>query len=215
MSCPICNKRPAKRPCPAKDAMICAICCGTEREVSIDCPPDCRFLLEGRRYEADHRKPVPPEEIPYPDTRISQDMVHLHRPVVSGLGLTILKLAAENRSLNDSDVLGALRPLAEAYRTLSSSGLYYEKPPDDRVHAELYRRAGEFLNEYRKPENQQRGATPTLKDSEVFLLLAFMLRVARHHHNGRPRSRAFLDFLRAQYPAEALAPPAAPRIIAP
>jgi hypothetical protein len=193
--------------------VICPICCGTEREVSIDCPADCRFLLEARRYEAEHRKPVPPE-VPYPETRISQDMVHLHRPVVSGLGLTILNLAAENRSLNDSDVLGALAPLAEAYRTLSSSGLYYEKPPDDRLHAELYRRAGEFLNEYRKPENQQQAAPP-LKDSEVFLLLVFMLRVARHHHNTRPRSRAFLDFLRAQYPAEALAPPDAPRIITP
>ena len=95
---------------------------------------------------------------------------------------------------------------AEAYRTLSASGLYYEKPPDDRVRAELYRRLGAFLNEYRKPENQQRGA-PRPKDSEVFLLLAFLMRVARHHHNGRPRSRAFLDFLRAQYPPEALGAP--------
>lgn len=214
MNCPICNKRPAKRPCPAKGAMICSVCCGTEREVSIDCPSDCRFLLEARRYEAEHHKPVLPEEIPYPDTRISQDVVHLHRPVVSGLGLTVLKLAAENRSLHDGDVLGAFGPLAEAYRTLSSSGLYYEKPPDDRLRAELYRRAGEFLNEYRKPESQPPGAPP-LKDSEVFLLLAFLLRVARHHHNGRPRSRAFLDFLRSQYPAEATAAPEPPRIIAP
>lgn len=194
--------------------MICAICCGSEREVSIDCPADCRFLLEARRYQAEHRKPVPPEEIPYPDTRIAQDLLHLHRAAVSGLGLTVLKLAAENRSLNDSDVLGALGPLAEAYRTLSSSGLYYEKPPDDRVRAELYRRLGEFLNQYRKPENQQAGSVP-LKDSEVFLLLAFLMRVARHHHNTRPRSRAFLDFLRAQYPPEATAPPDAPRVLAP
>ncbi len=194
--------------------MICALCCGTEREVTIDCPSDCRFLLEARRYEAEHRKPVPADEIPFPDARISQDIVHLHRAVVSGLGLTVLKLAGENRSLNDADVLGAFSPLADAYRTLSSSGLYYEKPPDDRVRAELYRRLGEFLNEYRKPESPQPGAPP-LKDSEVFLLLAFLMRVARHHHNGRARSRAFLDFLRAQYPAEATAAPEPPRIIAP
>lgn len=50
--------------------MICAICCGAEREVSIDCPSDCRYLLEARRYEAEHRKPVPADEVPYPDGRI-------------------------------------------------------------------------------------------------------------------------------------------------
>ena len=194
--------------------MICAICCGTEREVSIDCPPDCRFLLEARRYEAEHRKPVPESEIPFPDARIPADLLHLHRPVVSGLGLTVLKFAAESRSLNDSDVIGSLGALADAYRTLSSSGLYYEKPPDDRVRAELYRRLGEFLNEYRKPESQRPGQAP-VKDTDVFLLLVFLMRVARHHHNGRSRSRAFLDFLSGQYPVEATTAPYAPRIIAP
>ncbi len=180
----------------------------------MDCPPDCRYLLEARRYEAEHRKPVPENEVPYPDERIPQDLLHLHRPAVSGLGLEVLKLAGESRSLNDADILGALGPLAEAYRTLSASGLYYEKPPDDRLRAELYRRLGEFLNEYRKPENEQRGYPP-LKDADVFQVLVFLMRVARHHHNGRARSRAFLDFLRGQYPAEALVAPQPPRIIAP
>ena len=41
MSCPICEKRPAKRFCPAKGEKICAICCGEGREVTIDCPMDC------------------------------------------------------------------------------------------------------------------------------------------------------------------------------
>lgn len=214
MSCPICNKRPEKRHCPAKGARICAICCGTEREVTIDCPSDCRYLMEARRYEAEHRKPVPPDEAPYPDERIAPDLLHLHRAVVSGLGLAVLKLAGENRSLNDSDVIGAVGALADAYRTLSSSGLYYEKPPDDRLRAELYKRLGEFLNEYRKPENQQRGQAP-LKETDIFHLLVFLMRVARHHYNGRARSRAFLDYLRAQYPVEAMAEPEAPRIIAP
>ncbi|MGH9794275.1 MAG: hypothetical protein ACRD5G_05845 [Candidatus Acidiferrales bacterium] len=214
MPCAICNKRPEKRYCPAKPAMICAICCGTEREVSIDCPADCRYLLEARRYEAEHRKPVPPDEVPYPDERIPAGLLHQHRPVVSGLGLAILKLAAESRSLNDTDIIASLSALADAYRTLSSSGLYYEKPPDDRLRAELYRRLGEFLNDYRKPESQQPGQPP-LRDTDVFLLLVFLMRIARHHHNGRPRSRAFLDYLRGQYPAEAIAAAEPPRIIAP
>ncbi|MGH9814603.1 MAG: hypothetical protein ACRD5F_12825 [Candidatus Acidiferrales bacterium] len=194
--------------------MICAICCGTEREVSIDCPADCHFLVEARRYEAEHRKPVPPGEVPYPDERVPAGLLHQHRPVVSGLGLAILKLAAESRTLNDTDIVASLGALAEAYRTLSSSGLYYEKPPDDRLRAELYRRLGEFLGDYRKPESQQPGQPP-LRDAEVFLLLVFLMRVARHHHNRRPRSRAFLDYLRGQYPAQAVAGAEPPRIIAP
>jgi len=48
----------------------------------------------------------------------------------------------------------------------------------------------------------------------VFHLLVFLLRVGRHHTNGRPRSRRFLEFLRRQFPKTA-AEPEAPRIILP
>ena len=57
MSCAICEKRPPKRYCPAKGEKICAICCGREREVTIDCPSDCPHLTAAHRYEAEHRKP--------------------------------------------------------------------------------------------------------------------------------------------------------------
>ena len=53
VSCPICEKRKAQRFCPAKGEKICAVCCGKEREVIIDCPvdcplPDCRTSLRRR-----------------------------------------------------------------------------------------------------------------------------------------------------------------------
>lgn len=214
MPCAICHKRPEKRYCPVKGAMICAVCCGTEREVSINCPLDCRYLVEARRYEANHRKPVPPDDVPYPDERIPSEILHAHQALVSLLGHRILELAREQPSLNDTDVLGALRPLAEAYRTRSASGLYYEKPPDDRLRAELYHRLGEFLTNYSK-SGEEVPVRPPPRDHEAFLLLVFLMRVARHHHNGRPRSRAFLDFLRAQYPASQAAAADSPRIIAP
>ncbi|MDR3721481.1 MAG: hypothetical protein P4L00_07770 [Candidatus Acidoferrales bacterium] len=57
MSCAICEKRPPTRYCPAKGVKICAICCGREREVTIDCPADCPHLIAAHRYEAEHRKP--------------------------------------------------------------------------------------------------------------------------------------------------------------
>jgi hypothetical protein len=45
--------------------------------------------------------------------------------------------------------------------------------------------------------------TATLPEKEIFQILVFLLRVGKSRTNGRPKSRAFLDFLRAQYPAEA------------
>jgi len=212
MSCPICQKRPAKRYCPAKGEAICAVCCGTEREVTIDCPSECPYLLAARRYEAEHRKPIPPDEIPFPDLTVSPDLVHELRAVVSGLGYAVVKQAAEDRTTTDADALAALRALAEAYRALSS-GILYEKPPQPGPARELYARLAAFLSEVKKRQAESAGF-PQLKDTEAFHLLVFLLRVGRHHTNGRPRSRAFLEFLRAQYP-QAVAADQAPRIILP
>jgi hypothetical protein len=50
MLCPLCNQRKAKRFCPAKNAQICAICCGTKRLVEINCPSDCIYLASARSH---------------------------------------------------------------------------------------------------------------------------------------------------------------------
>jgi len=215
LSCPICRKRKPKRFCPAKDEKICAVCCGTEREVTIDCPVDCPYLIAARRWENEHRKPLPAGEVPFPEVEFPADFVHERRAVVSGLGLTILKLAKEMPSLADPDALETLAALAETYRTLTS-GIIYEKPPDGHVARELYTRLAQFLDDFRKHEAEHAGF-PSLKNSEIFHLLVFLLRVGRHQTNGRPHSRAFVDFLRAQFPPEVAAEIAGsePKIITP
>ena len=43
--CAICGKRRPERFCPAKGEKICAPCCGKEREVTLDCPSDCAYLI--------------------------------------------------------------------------------------------------------------------------------------------------------------------------
>jgi hypothetical protein len=213
MTCPICEKRKPQRFCPAKGEKICAICCGTDREVTIDCPSDCPYLLAARRYEDAHRKPVPREEVPYPNVEVPRDLVQEQRALVSGLGHQILKMARETRSLVDADAAAALGALAETYRTLSA-GIYYEKPPEARLPQELYGQLSSFLTEFKKQDRERAGFT-TVKDVEVFHLLVFLLRLGRHRTNGRPRSRAFLDFLRAQFRPTAGSEREAPRIITP
>jgi len=213
VSCPICERRKPKRFCPAKGEKICAVCCGTEREVTIDCPADCFYLIAARRYEDEHRKPIAPEQVPYPDVQFPSDFVHERRAVLSGLGYSILKFGGENLSLNDAEVLDALSALAETYRTLGT-GIYYERPPETPLARALYSQLAQFLQEFKKEEAQRTGFS-SLKDSEAFQLLVFLLRVGRHETNGRPRSRAFLDFLRAQFPRATELEREAPRIITP
>jgi hypothetical protein len=198
MICPICGKRPAKRFCPAKGEKICAICCGAGREVTIECPADCSYLLAAHRYEADHRKPVSADEFPYKEIEFPVEFVYERWPVVAGIAEAILRFQAEHRDLNDHTCELALQALAETYRTLGS-GILYERPPDAPIARNLYSHIADFLNEFRKREADRAGF-PSLKDSDVFQLFVFLVRVLKQETNGRPLSRAFLGFLRERFP---------------
>ncbi|MGH9688462.1 MAG: hypothetical protein ACRD5K_15370 [Candidatus Acidiferrales bacterium] len=213
MSCPICEKRPPKRFCPAKGEKICAVCCGQEREATIDCPLDCSYLIAAHRYEAEHRKPISSDNVPYRDVYVPVDFVYEHWPLVAGIGGTTLNLQREHRDLHDGVVISAIEALAETYRTLGT-GIYYERPPEMTAARDLYAAIGQFLQEFRKSESSRAGFV-TLKDSDVFQVLVFLLRLAKQETNSRPHSRAFLDFLRQRFPLPAEAEKNSPRIIAP
>ena len=88
-TCPICGKRRPERFCPAKCEKICAICCGTEREVALDCPSDCSFLIAAHRYEIEHWK----------DGKISWDRFAAeYRKSLTGKEDLLTNLAEESRA---------------------------------------------------------------------------------------------------------------------
>ena len=211
--CPICNKRRAERYCPAKGEKICAIDCGTEREVTIDCPSDCTYLIAAHRWEQSHPKTVAENEVPFPDVSFPPELIRIRQGVVAGLGYAVLLYAAEQRSLNDADVFAAVQALAETRRTLLS-GIYYAKPPDYPVAAGLYAALEKSIEDEKKHLTQHPEAFP-LTDLEIFHLLVFFLRFGRMRSNGRPRTRAFIGFLRSQLPADVAAPKEESRIILP
>jgi hypothetical protein len=231
MSCPICGKRPPKRYCPAMGEKICAVCCGREREVTIDCPLDCSYLIAAHRYEREQReaeqRPPTPGEYPYKDVEFSVDFVYQHWPLVAGIATAILTFQSQHKDLHDSEIFTATERLAETYRTLGT-GIYYERPPEALLPAALYNEIQRFLQEFRKAEAAQTGFS-SLKDSEIFQLFVFLLRMNKAESNSRPRSRAFLEFLRARFPlrsatsasglisssGEPAAQPDSPRIIIP
>jgi hypothetical protein len=211
--CPICEKRRAERYCPAKGEKICAIDCGTEREVSIDCPDDCVYLVAAHRWEQSHPKPPADGDVPFPDVSFASDLIHTRQDVLSGLGFTVVTYSAEQRFLADSDIFAALQALAETRRTLLA-GIYYEKPPDIPVAAGLYAALSKFIEEEKK-RAAEHPEFSALKDTEIFHLLVFFLRFGRLRSNGRPRTRAFLAFLRSQFPSEVGVAKEEPRIILP
>jgi hypothetical protein len=194
--CPICQKRKAERFCPAKAEKICAVCCGTEREVTLDCPPDCGYLLAAHRYEEQPPRQIPPDT-PLLDVRLAPDLVRLHPQFLSAIAFAVAKFCAAEPSAADPDVLAALQTLAETWKTLAS-GIVYEKPPVEPVQRGLYDSLSAFLAEAKQSSAQSRLGHP--KDSEIFQLIVFLYRMGLLRTNGRPRSRRFIEFLRGQFP---------------
>jgi hypothetical protein len=198
VTCPICEKRKAARFCPAKGEKICAVCCGTEREVSIDCPTDCSYLVAAHRYEDQHQRTLP-GDTPLLDVKVPQDVIYAHQNVLSGLAFTAAKFSAAHPATSDPDILAALEALAETYKTLNS-GIYYEKPPDATLPRELYAALSQLLNESKQQLAERPDSMP-IKDSEIFSLLVFLYRMGLLRTNGRPRARRYIEFLRGQFPA--------------
>ena len=213
MNCPICERRKPVRFCPARGESICTICCGTEREVTLDCPSDCIYQIRAREQEEEQRKPIPRAELPFAEIELPTGVLDLNRQLVAVLATTILGFAAKTRGLCDADVAATLRALGETYRTLTS-GLYYEKPPEGGPSRELYVHLREAVEALRK-EQLARATLPMAKDSDVLYVTVFLARILRSRANGRPKCRAFLDFLRAQFPLMKGEEKEAPRIIVP
>ena len=197
MSCPICEKRKAERFCPANAEKICAVCCGREREGTIDCPSDCTYLIAAHRYESEHPRDIP-ADTPLLDETIPKDLVHTHQQLMAALAFSIAKFCAAQPSAVDNDILAALEALAQTYKTLSS-GLIYEKPPQAPLPRELYAAVMTFVDEIKK-QQAERGASASFKDTEIFYLMVFLHRMGLLRTNGRPRSRLFIEFLRGQFP---------------
>ena len=193
MSCAICEKRPPKRYCPAKGEKICAICCGREREVTIDCPSDCPHLTAAHRYEAEHRKPLSAEEYPYREVSVREDFVYERWPVVAGLAAAILNFQVQHKDLNDSAVCAAIEALAETLRTLGT-GIYYERPPDAPLARALYGRIAGFLQEFKQSDTGRAGTAPLKKPMAVPARARFSASSARDSL-FRPRSKTTLPAL--------------------
>src|SRR4051812_12027433 len=193
MLCKICNTRRPRRQCPAVGGEICSQCCGREREVTLNCPLDCEYLLESRKH--DRPETVDPDTLPNLDIRVTDTFLRDHEPLLVALGQAVLFAALETPGAVDFDVREALAALIRTLRTLES-GLYYETRPENMVAAEIGRRIQASITEFRNAENERQQITKT-RDSDILAALVFLQRLEFGRNNGRKRGRAFVDFLRS------------------
>ena len=217
MSCAICNRRKEKRFCPAVHGRICPQCCGEQREITLDCPSECVYLQQAR----EHEKPRPIEELDqsalFPKADIGQQFLYEQEHLILGLSYALAKSAHADRGIRDSDLVSVLSTMASRYETLAGSGLHYEIPATNLAHQAVASELQKMIKEYRDAEQKHVGYS-RLRDSDVFLALVFLLRMASTRTSGRPKSRAFVDFLFRQFPEQQSAisaPEESSRIIVP
>ncbi|MGH9352258.1 MAG: hypothetical protein ACRD2G_08875 [Terriglobia bacterium] len=177
--------------------MICAVCCGTGREVTIDCPSDCIYLIASREHHDDRRE-VDWEKMPFASQKISYSVLEAHEPLFMRLLYVICEFASEYRPLVDSDIQAVYQALAETYQTLTN-GILYESPPAYLLQRELYGKLRHEVEEYKKQGPTGISAQISVRDSEIRDVLILTTQIAAGKSNGRPKGRAFLDFMRSQF----------------
>ena len=199
MSCAICEKRKEKRFCPAIHGRICPQCCGEQREVTLDCPSDCVYLRQAREHEKPRSlRDLNPADL-FVQVEVEDQFLYQHEHLIMGLTFALSKSVRADHTLNDADLIAALTSLTKTWETLVNSGLHYENPIASAAQQAVAAEVQNMVKEYREAEQKHVGYAQ-LRDSEVLRALVFLVRMAYGRTSGRPKSRAFVDFLLAQFP---------------
>jgi hypothetical protein len=209
VSCAICEKRKEKRFCPAVHGRICPQCCGEQREVTLDCPSTCVYLQQARV----HERPRPLQDLDqaalFPQVEIAEQFLYEHEHLIMGLSYALAKSAQADRAITDAELISALTSMARKQETLVNSGLHYESPTASLSQQAVIAQINELLKGYREVEQKQLGYS-RLRDSDLLAALVFLLRMGHARTSGRPKSRAFVDFVLSQFQPEKQSAIAAP-----
>jgi hypothetical protein len=208
--CPLCQKRPAKRGCPALVHDICTVCCATKRLVEIRCTEDCRHLEAAQRHPA----AVVKRQI---DHDVSRLMASVGRLSEQQLQLFFLMQSmvlsyqpAGLARLVDSDVALAAGALANQLET-ASKGVIFEEATSSIVAEGLRRAMKPVIEEITKGGGSR-------AEREVAIVLRAMERGAKHEGGHiADGEKAYLDLVGRvfQQRPEAARPPEKPLIVMP
>lgn len=197
MSCAICETRKEKRFCLALGGRICPQCCGEQREIVLDCPSQCPYLQQARKHEGavgiDHLKRA---EL-FLEVEIEDEFLYEHQQLVEGLMYGLYGRAAR-QDVRDRDLIEVLASLVKNQQTMVNSGLYYQAPTANIAQQEIADGLRAMVKKFQETEHQHRGYT-SLREADILKAWVLLLRLAHAHTSGRPKSRAFIDFLRQHF----------------
>src|SRR5277367_2227355 len=150
MKCQICGVRKPRRYCPGVRGDICPQCCGTEREVTVDCPLECEYLRESRLHE---RPPEAGADTPFPnrDVNVTEQFLRDHESLVIFVSAKLLAASMATAGAIDFE---ALEALIRTYRTLES-GLIYETRPANPLAGGIQAKLKEDVDELQKRVQEQ------------------------------------------------------------
>lgn len=198
-NCHLCEMRPPRRRCPALEREICAPCCGEGREETIGCPLDCEFLREARRHEK--QRELDGRQMPHPEIELSDKLMEQNQPLAIVTGRLLLVSALEVQGTVDSDMGEALDSLVRTLKT-ADSGLVYETRPANGIAAAVMDRFQQEMAQFREHIAKQTGSH-AVRDKDLLAVLVFWQRMEWQHHNGRRRSRSFIESLYGVLPPPA------------
>jgi hypothetical protein len=151
----------------------------------------------------EHEKPRPTQDLDqaglFLQVEVGDQFIYEREHLILGLSYALAKSARADRGLTDRDLIAALTSLGKTYETLVNSGLHYEAATTNLVQQAAAAEVERMVKEYREAEQKHMGYV-RLRDSEVLRALVFLVRMAHGRTSGRPKSRAFVDFLLAQFP---------------
>ncbi len=210
MKCPLCESRKAKRLCPAKAVQICPVCCGTKREVEINCPSDCIYLHSGREYESAklaRTQPLPP----HTKKLWEDDFLVRYQPALIAISKLVTATRVTLPELADTDLLATIDSLLQTFQTLDK-GIYYDFAPSAATQKSLYLTLKRFLD---GPSDTKLVSQPRLTAAETVDCLQFLKEFSQTIALPRPKSRAFLDHLESVAGGSLETSPEEPRLILP
>jgi hypothetical protein len=151
-TCPRCNKRPAKRSCPALSTKICAVCCARERMIVLACPESCQYLQDARGQAAERESRLRAKDEVY--IKASDQITQRTLPLLLIIEAAVVNAhrgveGTEVRDLKNAEIVEAFENAIKNLQT-EESGLIYEHHAASPRVEEVSRRIRTALDEFAK-----------------------------------------------------------------
>jgi hypothetical protein len=191
-TCPRCNKRAAKRYCPALSTKICAVCCAEARMIELACPESCPYLQSARMQAGARESELRAKELaaegkhaPRVDERFMSAIYLIEAGIIAALrgtdGMAI-------KDLLDEEALAAVETTIKNFETEESGVIYEHRAASPRIQ-EVSRRIREGFDQL----NDRAGGQERLRRGDIIKGLNYVRDSIRAHAARGRGLRAEVD----------------------